>query len=101
MLIDAFFVHLPHVTPMPINAPVKLPKTEAKTKPREQSTPPSIVIIRQPILLTNALHSGAKRRGKLTNNDAIMPTVCNPRFKSSLIECMRIPNEKRRPSATK
>lgn len=87
--------------PMPINAPLKLPVIDAKNNPAEQSKPPSIVTNRQPILLTNALDIGAKNNGKLTNNDAMMPTVCNSSFKSSFIKCIKRPKENRTPSATK
>ncbi len=93
--------YLPQVIPIPSNAPIKFPKYEAKNKPIEHRQPPNIVIKRHPILFTSALHNGANSRGKLTNNEAIIPTVCNSRWRSSLIECIRIPNEKRRPSATK
>lgn len=91
----------PQMIPIPSKAPRKLPKNEATTKPNEHKPPPIIVIIRHPTLFTIALHTGAKRSGKLAKSEAIIPTVCNSNLRSSLIECIRIPNEKRRPSATK
>ena len=93
--------NLPQTMPMPISAPRKFPIHEAKTKPSEQTNPPNMVIARQPILLTNAPDTGARSRGKLTNNEAIMPTVWSSSFRSSLIKCIRIPKENRTPSATK
>jgi hypothetical protein len=95
------YIFLPQVIPIPITVPVKFPENEAISKPIEQRNPPNIVITRHPNLLTKALENGAKKSGKLTNNEAIMPTVCSSSLRSSLIKCIRIPNEKRTPSATK